>query len=382
MSIDIQGHCEPEFAAVRDALRRNFESRAEIGSAVAVYSGGEKVVDLWAGHKDTEGAVPWRENTLCIMYSIAKSMCATCVHILADRGQVNLEAPVATYWPEFAQAGKEDIKVRHILSHNCGVCFADAAKPGDLYDYDRMIAILEAQAPAWPVESKGAYNTVNIGYLAGEIVRRVTGTPVQQFLQENICQPLGVDYQIGVRETDLNRCADLTPNRMGNAMMKQGSTGETTLSRAWKPMPKPFGTDAQNSAEFRRAGIPSFGGFGEARGMASIYAMLANGGELDGVRILSPEAIARATTTQWEETADGMTGRPMRYAMGYAQNPGTATIFGPNPRAFGHLGSGGARALADPDRNLALCFVSNYQSEGMGVGVRTEAVVDAVFSCV
>lgn len=382
MTVEIQGDYDPKFTAVRDALAQNFTSRDEIGSAVAVYLGGQKVVDIWGGHMDTARAKPWREDTLCIMYSLAKSMCATCVHILADRGQVDLEAPVAAYWPEFAQAGKEGVKVRHILSHNCGVCFADAAEPGDLYDYDRMIEVLAQQEPAWPPESKGAYNTVNIGYLAGEIVRRVTGTPIQQFLQENICQPLGVDYQIGVREQDLERCADLTPNRQGNAMMKQGNTEETPLSRAWKPMPQPFGTEAQNSTTFRRAGIPSFGGFGEARGMARIYAMLANGGELDGVRILSSEAIARATTTQWEEAADGMTGRPMRYAMGYAQNPGTATIFGPSARAFGHLGSGGARALADRERNLALCFVSNYQSEGMGVGVRTEAIVDAVFGCV
>lgn len=380
MSIDIQGYYDPKFTVVRDALAQNFETRDEIGSAVTVYFGGEKVVDIWGGHMDTQNAKPWREDTLCIMYSIAKSMCATCVHILADRGLVDLEAPVATYWPEFAQAGKENVKVRHILSHHCSVFFADAAQPGDIYDYDRMISVLETQALAWPSGTKGAYNTVNIGYLAGEIVRRVTGTPIQQFLQENICQPLGVDYQIGVREADLDRCADLTPNRKGNAMMKQGSTEETPLSRAWKPMPRPFGTDAQNSTTFRQAGIPSFGGFGEARGMARIYAMLANGGELDGVRILSPEAITRATTMQWEQDADGMTGRPMRYTMGYAQNPGSSKIFGPHATAFGHLGSGGARALADPTENLSVCFVSNYQSEGMGVGVRTEAIVEAVFA--
>lgn len=381
MTVEIQGHCDPKFIAVRDALARNFETRDEIGSAVAVYFGGQKVVDIWGGHMDTEGAKPWREDTLCIMYSIAKSMCATCVHILADRGQVDLEAPVATYWPEFAQAGKENVKVRHIVSHNCGVCFADAAEPGDLYDYDRMIKVLEMQAPAWPPESKGAYNTVNIGYLAGEIVRRVTGTPIQQFLQENVCQPLGVDYQIGVRETDLDRVADLTPNKVGNAMLSEGSNEASNIARAWKPMPKPFGTTTQNSRAFRRAGIPSFGGFGEARGMARIYAMLANGGELDGVRTLSPEAVQRATTLQWDEPADGMAGRHMRMSMGYWKNTPKFAPMGPNPEAFGHLGSGGARALADPERNLALCFVSNYQSEGMGVGVRTEAVVDAVFAC-
>jgi len=380
MSVAIHGTHDPKFSAVADALARNFAAHDEIGTAVVVYHGGEKVVDLWAGHMDTEGKVPWREDTLCIMYSLAKSICATCVHILVDRGQVDLEAPVATYWPEFARNGKDSVLVRHILSHNCGVCFADAAEPGDVYDYDRMIEVLEEQTPAWPAGTKGAYNTVNIGFLAGEIVRRVTGIPVQRFLQENICKPLGAEYFIGVAEENLGRVADLTPNKVGNAMMKSGGDGESTLARAWRPNPKPFGTDQQNSTQFRTSGIPSFGGFGEARGMARIYAALANGGEVDNVRILSREAVARATLSQWEDKADGMTGRPMHYAMGYAKNPGGAKIFGPNPNAFGHLGSGGARAIADPERNLALCFVSNYQSEGMGVGVRTEAVVDAVFA--
>ncbi|MEP4378605.1 MAG: serine hydrolase domain-containing protein [Alphaproteobacteria bacterium] len=380
MTIEIHGHCDPDFKAVHGALARNFTAHDEIGSAVAIYHEGKKVVDLWGGHMDTARTRPWREDTLCIMYSIAKSMCTTSVHILADRGLVDLEAPVSDYWPEFAQNGKADIKVRHIISHNCGVCFADATEPGDIFHYDRMIAALEVQEPAWPAGAKGAYNSVNIGYLAGEVVRRVTGTPIREFVQENICAPLSVDYQIGVREADLERVADLTPNPGGNVMAAQAATGETPLSRAWRPNPKPMNTDVQNSHAFRTAGIPSFGGFGEARAMARIYAMLANGGEIDGVRILSPEAIARATVTQWTEAADGMTGRPMRYAMGYAKNPPGATVMGPNENAFGHLGSGGARALADPDRNLALCFVSNYQSEGMSVGVRTEAIVDAAFS--
>jgi len=377
---DIHGEYDPRFQAVRDALANNFAAHEELGSAVAVYHEGQKVVDLWAGYMDAARSKPWREDTLCIMYSIAKSICATSVHILADRGLVDLEAPVAAYWPEFAQNGKEGVLVRHIISHNCGVCFADATEAGDVYNYDRMIAALEVQKPAWPVESKGAYNTVNIGFLAGEVVRRVTGTPIQQFVQENICAPLGVDYQIGVRNEDLDRVADLQPNPAGSAMAAQAAAGESPLSRAWRPNPKPMNTDVQNSAEFRTSGIPSFGGFGEARAMARIYAMLANGGSVDGVRLLSPEAVARATVTQWTEAADGMTGRPMRYAMGYAKNPPGATIMGPNENAFGHLGSGGARAIADPDRNLSLCFVSNLHSEGFAVGVRTESIVDAAFS--
>ena len=380
IGIVIQGECDPRFTAVREALERNFAERGEIGSAVAVYYRGEKVVDLWGGHLDAARTRPWRADTLCLMYSIAKSMCALCVHILADRGQVDLEAPVAAYWPEFAQNGKDAIRVRHILSHNCGVCFADAAAPGDIFNDDNMRRALAVQAPAWPVESKGAYNTVNIGHLAGEVVRRITGQRIQDFLQENVCRPLGAQYFLGVAEHDLARCADLTPNPGGSTLAQAASNPDSPVARAWRPMPKGFGVAVQNSTVFRRAGVPSFGGFGEARAMARIYAALANGGEIDGVRLLSPEAVARATTLQWREEADGMTGRPIRMAMGFWKNTPVHAPMGPNPNAFGHPGSGGARALADPDRNLALCYVTNYQCERRSVGERPEAIVEAAFA--
>jgi CubicO group peptidase (beta-lactamase class C family) len=379
VDLNIQGTCAPAFAAVRAALERNFTDHGEIGSAVCVYHQGKKVVDLWGGHMDAARNKPWREDTMCIFYSIAKSICALSVHMVADRGLVDLDAPVATYWPEFAQNGKQDVLVRHIISHYCGVCFNDAAEPGDIFDYDKMIKVLEAQELAWPPGTKGAYNTVNIGYLAGEVVRRVTGTPIRDFVRENICAPLGADYKIGVDEADLGRVADLSPNPQGFSM--GGSAGpDSPLMRAWRAMSKPMDTDVQNTAKFRTAGIPSFGGFGTARAMARIYAALANGGEIDGVRLLSPEALARATTDQWEDEADGTTGQHMRMSMGFWKNPAGRTLMGPNPEAFGHSGSGGARALADPDRNLALAYVTNLQSEGLGTGVRTEAIVEAAFA--
>jgi CubicO group peptidase (beta-lactamase class C family) len=379
VDLNIQGTCDPAFAAVREALERNFTDHGEIGSAVCIYHQGQKVVDLWGGHQDAAGAIPWREDTMCIFYSIAKSICALSVHMVADRGLVDLDAPVATYWPEFAQNGKQDVLVRHIISHYCGVCFNDAAEPGDIFDYGKMIKVLEAQELAWPPGTKGAYNTVNIGYLAGEVVRRVTGTPIRDFVRENICEPLGADYKIGVDAADLDRVADLSPNPQGFSM--GGSAGpDSPLMRAWRAMPKPMDTDVQNTAKFRTAGIPSFGGFGTARAMARIYAALANGGEIDGVRLLSPEALARATTDQWEDEADGTTGQHMRMSMGFWKNPAGRTLMGPNPEAFGHSGSGGARALADPDRNLALAYVTNLQSEGLGTGVRTEAIVEAAFA--
>jgi len=376
---NIQGTCHPDFSAVQEALEKNFVQHGEIGSAVCVYHRSKKVVDLWGGYQDAGHTIPWHENTMCLMYSIAKSMCALCIHILSDRGLVDLEAAVATYWPEFAQNGKGEVKVRHIISHNCGIFFADAADPGDIFDYEKMIRNLEIQKPAWPPETKGAYNTVNIGYLAGEVVRRVTGKPIREFLKENVCQPLSADYKIGVDRGDLNRVADLYPNPQGFSMGSKASP-DSPLLRAWKSMPKPFNTETQNTEKFRTSGIPSFGGFGTARAMARIYAMLSNGGEIGGVRILSAGAVSRATTDQWEDDADGTTGQPIRMSMGFWKNTKNLNHMGPNPDSFGHLGSGGARALADPEQNLALAYISNLQSEGLGTGVRTESVVRAAFS--
>ena len=209
--LNIQGTCEPAFSAVREALERNFIDHGDIGSAVCIYHQGNKVVDLWGGYMEAARIRPWREDTMSLYYSITKSMCALCVHILADRGLVDVEAPVADYWPEFAQNGKEAVTVRHTLSHYCGVCFNDAADPGDIFDYDKMIQNIEVQELAWPAGTKGAYNSVNFGYLAGEVVRRVTGQPIQQFLRENVCEPLGADFKIGVDEADLDRVADISP---------------------------------------------------------------------------------------------------------------------------------------------------------------------------
>ena len=375
--VEVQGKCHPDFNAVRVELENNFSSQNEIGSAVCIYHKGEKVVDLWGGHQDAKRLTPWKEDTLCAVYSITKSISILSVHILADRGLVDLEAPVAKYWPGFAQNGKESIKVRHVLSHFCGICFNDTAEAGDIFDYDQMIKVIESQEPAWPPETKGAYNTVNIGYMAGEIVRRVSGLSIRDFVQKNICTPLNAEFKIGVDKEDLDRVADICPNSAGFSM-KSAATPGTPLARAWKAMPSTMNAATHNTTDFRLGALPSFGGFGTARGIARIYAALANGGEIDGVQLATSKTIKKATEDQWHDESDGTTGQEIRMGIGFFKN--TNHLFGPNADSFGHHGSGGTRALADPSENLSLGFVSNLMSEKLGTGIRTEAIVKAAYS--
>lgn len=366
----ISGTCEPEFEAVRAEFMRNFAERGEIGAAVCVYRDGQKVVDLWGGHKDLARTEPWAEDTIVIMNSVAKSMCAICVHLLIDRGLVAFDAPVARYWPEFANAGKAGVLVRHVLSHTDGVIFCDRAEPGSWFDWSAHTAALEQQEPAWEPGENGAYNSINIGFLLGEIVRRVTGRSVGTFLREEITGPLGADYQIGLRPDEVARVSDMHPNPK-NAFFAVVNDPSTPLGRAFRSAPAI--AYFQNIPEIREIEMPSFGGHGNARAVARVYAMLAGNGTIDGVRLLSPEAVERASGLVWEHDCM-MTRRPMRMGYGFMHNETETAPMGENPAAFGHTGTGGAFCWCDRNRNMAFAYCTNFQREGPGIGPRGAAL--------
>ena len=369
-SIPIEGTCDPAFAAVRDMFEQNFRKRNEIGAAVCVYKDGNKVVDLWGGHKDLARANPWRADTIVIMNSIAKSMCALCTHILIDRGAIDFDAPVARYWPEFAAAGKQGVLIRHVLSHTDGVIFCDHAPPGSWFDWDVHIRAIEKQEPAWEPGTKGAYNSINIGFILGEVVRRVTGQTIGAFLREAVTEKLDADYHIGLRPDELARVSDMHRNPH-NTFFKIAADPSTPLGRAFLSAPA-FGY-FQNCPEIRVCEVPSFGGHGNARAVAKIYAALAGDGSIDGVRILSEAALQRAGQLVWDDQCI-MTQRHLRMGYGFMHNePGTAPM-GTNMAAFGHTGTGGAFAWCDRDRNLAFAYCTNFQREGTGIGPRGAAL--------
>jgi len=366
----IAGECDPRFDAVREAFERNFRERGEVGAAVCVYEDGRKVVDLWGGHTDLARTEPWGADTIVIMNSLAKSMCALCTHMLIDRGLVDFDAPVARYWPEFAQAGKEGVLVRHVLSHTCGVIYCDAAPPGSWFDWHAHIRALEVQAPAWTPGTRGAYNSINIGFLLGEIVRRVTGRSVGTFLREEVAARLGADYHIGLRPDEITRVSDMHPNPK-NGFFRIADDDTTPLGRAFRSRPRTG--YFQNCREIRELEVPSFGGHGSARGMARIYAMLACDGTLDGVRLLSPAAVERASQLVWEDDCI-MTQRRIRMGYGFMHNEPDTVPMGANMRAFGHTGTGGAFAWCDRDRRLSFAYCTNFQREGPGIGPRGAAL--------
>src|SRR5687767_10425523 len=338
----INGVCAPRYAAVREEFERNFRERGEIGAAVCVYQDGRKVVDLWGGHKDTARTVPWAEDTIVIMNSVAKSMCALCTHILIDRGLIDFDAPVSRYWPEFAAAGKSGVLVRHVLSHTCGVIYCDQAPPGSWFDWKAHIRAIEQQEPAWMPGTRGAYNSINIGYILGEIVRRVSGKTVGTFLREELTSRLGADYHIGLRSDEIARVSDMHPNPK-NQFFQIAADPTTPLGRAFQSAPK-IGY-FQNVREVRELEIPSFGGHGNARAVARVYAMLAGNGAVDGVRLLSPQAVERASQLVWEDHCI-MTQRRIRMGYGYMHNEPDTAPMGESMTAFGHTGTGGAFAWA------------------------------------
>ncbi len=366
----INGTCAPEFAHVREEFERNFRERGEVGSAVCVYKDGRKVVDLWGGHKNLARTVPWAEDTIVIMNSLAKSMSALSTHILIDRGKIEFDAPVAAYWPEFAQNGKDKVLIKHVLSHTCGCIFSDGAPKGSWFDWPLFISILEKQTPAWEAGTNGAYNSINIGFLLGEVVHRVTGTTIGKFFRREVAEKLGTDYNIGLTASEIARVSDMHENPK-NQFFQTAFDPQTPLGRA-------FGENAklghfQNIREIRELEIPSFSGHGNARAMARNYAMLAGNGEVDGIRPLSEKAVERASELVWEHDCM-MTKRRLRMGYGFMHNEPNTVPMGNNMTAYGHTGTGGAFAWCDRARNMSFAYCTNFQREGPGIGPRGAAL--------
>ena len=384
MSIDlrIEGTCDPRFAPVREAFAQNFSTLGETGAAVAVTLDGRSVVDLWAGHADAARTRPWERDTIVNVYSTTKGMTAICAHRLVDQGRLDLDAPVATYWPEFASGGKARLPVRYLLSHQAGLpAVSQSLQPAAMYDWDVMTAALAAQEPWWEPGTKHGYHAVTYGWLVGEVVRRISGKTVGTFFRDEVARPLDVDFHIGLAAEHDTRTAPLIPAPPPSAedMNLLAEVLKDPEAMLFKVMfNPPILPEAVNTREWRAAEIPAANGHTNARALARVYGALACGGVLDGVRVLSRESIARALAAQ-AEGPDAVMPLYTRFGLGFMLSTPQEKM-GPNPRTFGHGGMGGSLGFADPDAQLGFGYTMNEAHMGLWlVDPRATALISALY---
>jgi len=387
--MSVQGTVEPGFEKVREVFERQFTQGQHIGVGVAVYLRDRLVVNLWGGTTEPEGGAPWREDTMTIMYSTTKGLTATCLHVLADRGLVSYDDPVTKYWPEFGQNGKDKITVYHLLTHQAGcVEVPRELSVDDLTDWEKVIRALEKLAPAWEPGAESGYHALTFGYLVGEVVRRVDGRSLGTFMREEITEPLGISkLYIGVPESEEPHFAkvydrsELTPEQ--EEMRKQFFEGDSLVGRAMGAHLNAGGRTLQdllNSREGHAAEIPAVSGVGCARDLARFYAALANDGELDGVRIMSPDRV-RTIGERQTFRPDKVIIMPVGWALGYMTGGAPGWPQGPRTNSFGHPGLGGSVGFADPEIGMAFGFVPNaLKSDLIGAGRATE-LADAARAC-
>ncbi|MGI8938343.1 MAG: serine hydrolase domain-containing protein [Iamia sp.] len=372
---EIHGTCRDDLTPVRDAFAGAFDRGEERGAAVVVTLDGEPVVDLWAGLA-TDDDRPWGRDTIVNVYSTTKTMTALCVLMLADRGEVDLYAPVATYWPEFAAAGKDAITVAQVMSHTAGLSgFDPAIAPEDLYDWDAICTGLAAQEPWWEPGTQSGYHLITQGYLLGEIVRRVTGRSVGTFFREEVAEPLGADFHIGLPASEDGRVADLIPPPAAGLESLADIDMDSLALRS--VLSCPVDTSETKTREWRAAEIPAAGGTANARGVARIHSALACGGEVDGVRLLSAAGVERVLEEQ-SHTDDLVLGMKIRYGMGYGLMNESIPL-SPSPRSFFWGGYGGSIALVDLDHRMTVSYVMNKMSSGMAGDLRGASLIFAAY---
>ena len=389
----MQGHVHPDFQRVAEVFRRQL-LRTSGGAAVAVYHRGEPVVDVWGGWRDE---APWEADSVAMCFSTTKGVASTALHILADRKLIDYDERVASYWPEFAQNGKENVTVRHVLTHSAGLhrlrSTVDVASR--MLDWEYMVDALAAARPAYEPGTRHGYHALTYGWLVGELVRRVSGRSIGAFVRDEIASPLGLDgLYLGLPPAERHRIAPLGPMGIPRPRVEPFRTIEKEvgrhLGRAVSAIPLPVNTrrianalaprgveDVLWGSDVLDSEIPAANGFFTARSLARMYAMLADRGTLDGVRILSPNTAQRLAEVQ-TRGPDLVLVAPMDWRLGYHR---VVTARGPVPGAFGHFGFGGSGAWADPNRRLSVAMVCS-RGTGTPIGdIRILALGAAALRC-
>ena len=384
----VQGECDPAFAAVRDAFVENFEQRGEVGASVSITLDGRRVVDLWGGRKAV-GGEPWEKDTISVVFSCTKGASALCAHIAADRGQLDLDAPVSRVWPEFAQNGKEGALASMMLDHSVGVPHVRAPlKAGALYDYMHMVGVLEAEEAFWKPGTRNGYHGVTSAWTVGEMVRRSTGRRMGVFLRDEVCGPLGIDFWMGLPESEEPRVAAMIPyppddrarsTRIAR-QMQADPTGPSALFMT------NMGKFNPNSRDARAAEIGSATGVSNGCGLADLYAPLANGGALNGVRLVSEDTLARMGRVSVATHEDATLMIPTRFSLGFMKSMDNRRLENAeacsvvlSEAAFGHVGAGGSIGFADPECRMSFGYSMNRMGLGILLNDRGQTLVDAAY---
>jgi CubicO group peptidase (beta-lactamase class C family) len=389
MGTDIQGEVAGGYERVRDAFAENFEKHGEIGAAFTLYRRGEKVVDIWGGVADENTGRPWAEDSLQLVFSTTKGATAICANLLAQRGDLDVDAPVVKYWPEFGAEGKENIPVRWLLSHRAGLpVIDDPPSPEEALAWDPIIKLLEQQRPVWEPGTAHGYHALTYGWLVGEVVRRISGKSLGTFFAEEVAGPLGLDFWIGLPASQEGRVSPLIQSGFGVAdvnidlealpkeireIAEAFTNPDSLVNRALFVTKPPL---EFNSPEVHAAEIPAANGITDARSLARMYAGQVGKG-VDGVRLFTDETVAKATTEQ-SNGPDKVLFAPTRFGLGFFLDSAFAPLGGPN--SFGHAGAGGSLGFADPDADIGFGYVMNKMLQGLAGDPRTLGLIKAVYA--
>ena len=386
----VQGVCDSRFESVRREFERNFAERGEVGASVNITIDGKSVVDLWGGLADPASGRAWEKDTTVVVWSCTKGATAICAHILVSRGDLDLNAPVAAYWPEFAENGKASIPVRMLLNHQAGLAAVrQPLAPGSFYDWDLMTSALAAEAPFWAPGTQHGYHGLTFGFLVGEVVRRVSGKTLGRFFKDEVADKLHIDFQIGLPEKDEVRVAHCIPqpppdpNNLSpmEKMVFSDPTSVTFLMLANNGgymLPGVCDTREAHAAE-----IPSAGGVSNARGLAGLYAPLATGGG----PLVDATTLARMGRVESASGVDATIFLPTRFSLGFVKSvdnrhlaPDNSIIL--SEAAFGHSGIGGSIGFADPKARMSFGYAMSKHGPGAGLNERGQSLIDAAYKSI
>ena len=367
----VHGSSQDRFAHVRDIMAASIDSGADVGASFCATIDGETVIDIWGGWADEANTRPWEADTIVNVYSTTKTMTALTALLIADRGELDFDAPVAKYWPEFAQNGKEAITVAQLMSHSSGLSGWEVPiTREDLYDWDKVTSLLAAQAPWWEPGTQVGYHAITQGYLVGEVLRRITGKSLGTVFREEIAEPLDADFHIGLDAEHDDRVADLIPPKAGAAQAAANDIQRKTFTN---PSINPGDT---RTREWRGAEIPAAGGTGNARSVAEIHVLLANGGIAKGKRILSEAGCRKALELQIEGNDLVLMGLPLRFGLGFGLTGNVVQL--PNENSMFWGGYGGSQILIDMENRATYCYVMNKMGEGLLGDMRSADLIGAV----